>query len=159
MTTRFTPACTFRNYLCAKDGCNQYALEPCRRAACVNDKHTEFCLANLVGTLALRRQYPNDAVKVVGDTYGPGFPESMYKAPAFGERDAQIGYCAEHGDSDSAAAADKAKFWGQRGTVEEKREFVEGNAVYVEMVCKWRSGLDLKGLLKVPVKTADGLLF
>lgn len=156
MATRFTPACTFRNYLCAKDGCNQYALEPCRRAACVHDKHTEFCLANLADTLALRRQHPDDAVKVVGDTYGPGFPESMYKAPPF-EEPAQIGYCAEHSDGGSAGA--KAAFWGKRESKEEKVKFVEGDAVYVETVCKWRSGLDLKGLLEVPVKTANGLLF
>ncbi|KAK8128594.1 hypothetical protein PG984_009702 [Apiospora sp. TS-2023a] len=149
-------ACTFRNYLCAKEGCNQYALEPCRRAACVNDKHTEFCLQNLVDTLDLRRQYPNDAVKVVGDTYGPGFPESMYKAPPF-EEAAQIGYCAEH--SDSNPAGDKAAFWGRRETAEIKVKFVEGHAAYFETVRKWRSGLDLKGLLKVPVKAADGLLF
>lgn len=149
-------ACTFRNKLCATEDCNSYALEPCRRAACVNDKHTDFCLKNLVATLALRRQYPKEALKVVGDTYGLGFPEIMYKAPPF-EGPAQIGYCAEH--SDCGSAGDKAIFWAKRETAEEKVRFVEGNGVYVETVREWRHGPDLKGLLKVPVKTADGLLF
>ncbi|KAK8091174.1 hypothetical protein PG994_000679 [Apiospora phragmitis] len=160
------PACTFRNRLCAEDECDNYALEPTRRAACQQrfagkDDHTAFCHLNLIDVLEQRRKYP-DAVEIVAADYGPGFPKSALQAPPCSEPGAELGYCGQHSYLGGREA--KVKFWEQicgghdgsggsrQSRDEDRRKFLEEYAVYVETVHKW-CRVDLKELLKMPGKT------
>ncbi|KAK8051035.1 hypothetical protein PG993_002420 [Apiospora rasikravindrae] len=152
------PACTFRSLLCAEEDCDNYALEPTRRAACRQryadgtDDHTPFCRTNLVDVLEQRRKHP-DAAAIVAAHYGPGFPKSALRAAPCSETGAELGYCAAHSNPGGRDA--KVKFWEQcehssslrlRG---EKMEFLVEYAKYVKTVHEW-CRVDLDALVKMP---------
>ncbi|KAK8079620.1 hypothetical protein PG997_007438 [Apiospora hydei] len=152
------PACTFRNLLCAEEDCDNYALEPERRAACQlryadgTADHTPVCRMNLVDILEQRRKYP-DAVAVVSADYGPEFPKSALRAAPCSEKGAELGYCATHSNPGGRDA--KVRFWEQceysrslrlRG---EKIKFLEEYAKYVKTVKEW-CRVDLDALVRMP---------
>ena len=147
-------ACTFRNYLCAEPGCSNFAIELSRRASCERDVHTVECLANF--TTELRKRTDGRTPAAVVAEVNPHLPPTEHRAWSYrfsesGGGGGELGYCAQH--SEPASRMPKVRFWEDclipRAAQAEKQRFLAEHPEYVEAVCRYRAGVDLKGILQM----------